>query len=340
MGEIRDFVSVDGSVIDQRQAHETPCHAPESPIRCNSTILSSAQQSSSNLHEPGSDVHSSPVHAAAELPSLHLVVARHCEDLTWLLGFLEEHPDCTATVYNDGPPCDDVPEELVGRLSIRVGDGVPSEPTKYMAFMLEHWEDCAEDAPGAKPRQRLVFTQADPFTHSPDFMRLLEARDEWDSSYQNLTLWAYPPPWGGELIARILVGRAGAEDGVRIFSNGARVWSDGPMDDEFRGTRFWDPWLKELRGLTGGTTLGDVWHTLLGFATPPPPADKTYAATFATDWATLRSFGRERWACLHDYVLHGDERVSPGSTQKARSVLLEYMWSLCLWVPWSLAGCG
>jgi hypothetical protein len=53
---------------------------------------------------------------------------------------------------------------LSARVSVKAGDGVPSEPTKYISFMLEHWGDGGL-APGGAPGQRLVFTQADPFEH-------------------------------------------------------------------------------------------------------------------------------------------------------------------------------
>ena len=96
-------------------------------------------------------------------PPLHFVVARHREDLTWLWGFLEDHPGCSATVFNDGPAIEGMPL-LSARVSVKAGDGVPSEPTKYISFMLEHWGDGGL-APGGAPGQRLVFTQADPFEH-------------------------------------------------------------------------------------------------------------------------------------------------------------------------------
>lgn len=126
------------------------------------------------------------------------------------------------------------------------------------------------------------------------------------------------------------VGSATSEDGLQVFSNGARVWSDGPMGADFDGFRFEDTWLPELAKLTGGTNLSDMWNKLLAFEGPPPPAPKAYAAMFATDWDTIRGFGRERWATLHGFVVHGDERIAPGSTQKSRSVILEYMWAQCL----------
>ena len=97
---------------------------------------------------------------------LHFVIARHNEDLTWLWGFLSTHVRCSATIFNDGPALEDMPSVLSTLVHVKEGDGVPSEPTKYISFMLEHWSDGDLEAPAiGASEQRLVFTQADPFEH-------------------------------------------------------------------------------------------------------------------------------------------------------------------------------
>ena len=53
------------------------------------------------------------------------------------------------------------------------------------------------------------------------------------------------------------VGNAGPKEGLVQFGNGSRVWTAGPMGDDFEGTRLRDPWLPELR-CEGGGNIAEV----------------------------------------------------------------------------------
>jgi len=115
-----------------------------------------------------------------------MVVARYKEDLEWLT----EVPDhFQIIVYNKGPFIES--EGALKRISrvIERENNLGREADTYLKFLCDGWGRSSEWS---------VFTQGDPFSHSPDFLQLLHSQHLW-KDMQPLT-WRWleerfiPPP--------------------------------------------------------------------------------------------------------------------------------------------------
>jgi len=97
-----------------------------------------------------------------------LVIARYAEPLSWLLQVPAE---IGIVIYNKGEAITD-PAILdrVERVEARRNFGRESET--YLHHVATHRTDV--ERPGFT-----IFCQGNPFTHSPDFLELLEHQDEW-----------------------------------------------------------------------------------------------------------------------------------------------------------------
>lgn len=113
-----------------------------------------------------------------------IVVARYNEDIRWM-SYLGRRQDWDVFIYNDGPPLDTY---FTPNFTIYKGDGVPAEASKYLQFMCDHYNSLDQ-------YDWIVFTQADPFIHSPDFIGLLESKEHWEAPFQGLTNGAFPRYW-------------------------------------------------------------------------------------------------------------------------------------------------
>lgn len=113
-----------------------------------------------------------------------LVIARYKEDIRWV-SYLGRKPDWDVFVYNDGPPLEPY---FTPNFNIRKGDGVPSEGSKYLQFICDHYQTLDQ-------YEWIVFIQADPFIHSPDFIGLLESNEHWQAPFQSLTYGPFPRYW-------------------------------------------------------------------------------------------------------------------------------------------------
>jgi len=100
--------------------------------------------------------------------STSLVIARYAEPLNWLLQAPDE---IRIIVYNKGEAITD-PAVLyrVERIEPRRNFGRESET--YLHHIAKHRTDA--ERPGYT-----IFCQGNPFTHSPDFLKLLEHQGEW-----------------------------------------------------------------------------------------------------------------------------------------------------------------
>lgn len=95
-----------------------------------------------------------------------LVIARFNEDLSWL----EHVPDCfDIYIYNKGPDIRDhsVLDRAAAVITI---PNIGRESETYLHHILLH---------RSVSNRYIVFTQGDPFEHSPDFLHLLGSSSEW-----------------------------------------------------------------------------------------------------------------------------------------------------------------
>ena len=108
-----------------------------------------------------------------------LLIARYREDLTWL----EDVPvDFEVVVLNKGEAL----PLLRNNVEIIPSDNVGREAEAYVNYIVRNYEDLPD---------RIIFTQGDPFEHSPFFLDLIEEFKSWQG-FQPLTLQFkdYLPP--------------------------------------------------------------------------------------------------------------------------------------------------
>ncbi len=109
-----------------------------------------------------------------------LVVARYMEDLSWLL---KVSADITVVVYNKGLKLTD--KAVLGRIdSLKQLRNQGRESDTYLHHLMVR-----EDS---DPNGWTAFSQGDPFTHSPDFLKLLEShvRKFWNEVQPLTWGWA------------------------------------------------------------------------------------------------------------------------------------------------------
>ena len=140
-----------------------------------------------------------------------LVVARHDERIDWIF-YYTEHFSLTAFVYTDGRSLKawaHVPLRLPPRVHVQRVARAGTECQKY----LRHLVDCHATLDRHK---WVVFTQAYPFDHSPDFAGLMESASHWSRPVQVLSYYGHPPPWGPAGLHNTSLRSS--------FVNGYRVW--------------------------------------------------------------------------------------------------------------------
>ena len=96
-----------------------------------------------------------------------LVVARYKEDLTWLLEIDE---NLRVVVYNKGRKIHD--KRILERINVLEQlPNVGRESDTYLAYL--------ESGRTQGDGEWTIFTQGDPFVHSPHFLDLLRTREYW-----------------------------------------------------------------------------------------------------------------------------------------------------------------
>ena len=113
-----------------------------------------------------------------------LVIARYNEPLEWVQLV---PPGFRIHIYNKGEPITSKPVQMRAHVTDCRNAGRESET--YLTHMLEH-------APGSG--DFTVFSQGDPFEHSPDFLELLDRIQEWQPIQPLSWCWKdsanIPPP--------------------------------------------------------------------------------------------------------------------------------------------------
>lgn len=111
-----------------------------------------------------------------ETMKIQIVVARYKEPIDWLRQL---SGDFSTIVYDKSRKTFHWPS----RYAVRNLENKGREAHTYLHYMLHDY------APGKF--DHIVFTQADPFEHSPDFLKLLDRSGRWQD-IQPLT-WGYKP---------------------------------------------------------------------------------------------------------------------------------------------------
>jgi len=240
-----------------------------------------------------------------------LVLARKNEDIAWA-SFITRIPNCRVFVYNDGHPIDD--DVLTKGMIINTGDGFKTECGKYAKYIIDNY---------AALNEYTVFAHAYPFDHSPDFIGLLYANENW-SDVQNLTYRAHKRSWGpcDDYFNEIPEFR-------KHFLSNFRIWED-EMNTEMQGKHWHGVWLKDIISKHVKIEHDEVipyFAEKFGFE-PPEKMRKAYSACFAVKKKDIIKYPREfyakvlRWisSCDTDFYKHDD------FSAYRNGIFMEYLW--------------
>lgn len=104
----------------------------------------------------------------------HIVVARYNEDLSWVSQLSDTFH---ITVYNKGLPLT-IPA-AIQNVYVKSIPNRGRETDTYLTYIIENYK---------KLPDRVIFSQGDPFSHSPKFLDLLETIESWQP-FQPLSLY-------------------------------------------------------------------------------------------------------------------------------------------------------
>jgi hypothetical protein len=243
---------------------------------------------------------------------VHIIVARYKESVAWLLSLLETHSNFRATIYNDGDSLN-IPSNLSERIKVKSGDHVPCEPTKYTSYIIENY-DVLEDF------ETFVFLQADPIYHNPFLLECFKYISSWNKTYQNLSLYGHPPPWG--CASAIL---AGNTPNITEFGSNAKVWHDH-MASDIQGLYFKDPFWDSFHPRVPNVNVDYMLSYLQLNNQIRPVYEKCFAACFATTGARIKGIPLTVWQTLDLFVKEGCP-LTQHLSQKDRAIICEYIWA-------------
>lgn len=228
-----------------------------------------------------------------------LIVARYNENINWL-SYLTRKPNWEVHVYNDGGKID---ETYSKDMHVKRGDKVPAEASKYIRFIIENYDKLDSF-------KWLVFIQADPFEHSPDFIGLLENMDLWNKEFQGLTYMGHPlEKWGPDFLKH--------DTYTEDFINNNRLWCDKNMDNKFQGELWKCSWLEQVVNKKQIKPLKEFWEYIENPYEIPEIKNKWYSACFATTSERIKMYDKDFWIRL-------EKKVST----KITAINMEYVWSL------------
>lgn len=242
----------------------------------------------------------------------HLVIAHYQESLDWLFTLLKSYSNIKAFIYNDGPAIY-IPKELTDRILIKEGDKIPAESTKYMQYILDYYDNPNKEI-------RVTFLQGDPIYHSPELFKIFEHVELWDKNYQNLNLYAHPPPWqhSHAIINNNI-------ENIKRIGNG-RTWTD-IMKNTFQGVIGYDEYINTI--MPQDMTIPYMCSYLaIKNVNPNKIHIKAYSACFSTTWERIYSFEKDLWLRIINFITSGENSLVTSSTQKVRAIIMEYMWAV------------
>ncbi len=240
--------------------------------------------------------------------SVDIVVARYKEDISWM-GYLGRRPNHRIFIFNDGEPLTDY---ILYKNMIQIeGDHKPCEASKYLSYIISNYEGLAE---------RVVFTQASPFDHSPDFVGLLGCYDKW-APIQNLTFRGHPPPWSFSKVLN--EERLCTEQ----FINNNRVFVDPYLQDNLQGSLFEDYFIPIFNQQFVRNDI--VPYLLNNFGVKEGACrPKAFGACFSVTREIIHKYPREFYCKILNWLLSPENdlyRDSKGNI-KDNAIILEYLW--------------
>ncbi len=240
--------------------------------------------------------------------SIDIVIARYKEDVSWA-GYLGRKPNHRVIIFNDGDELTDY--ILYKNMMIIEGDHHPCETTKYLSYIIGNYDNMAE---------RVVFTQARPFDHSPDFIGLLEHYDKW-ADIQNLTFRGHPPPWG---FSKELYNETVSAD-QHIANN--RVFMDPYLQDNLQGSLFADYFIPIFNEQFNRQDI--VPYLLNKFGVKEgAQRPKAFGACFSVKREIIRKYPREFYVKLYEWLVSdvNDLYLDGKGNIKDNAIIMEYLW--------------
>jgi Protein of unknown function (DUF3431) len=213
---------------------------------------------------------------------LDIVMARYKENLSWI-GYLGRNPEFRISIINDGDPLTD--NVTYKNINMFKGDNLPAETTKYLLYIIHHYDHLAD---------RVLFTQANPFDHSPDFIGLLSVYDKW-APIQNLTYRGHPPPWGP-------VDELYSEDSNCITHiDNYRVYED-ELEDNLQGVHYKDPYIPSFLSQFTRDDILPYMFSKFGIKRGPR-CPKAFGACFSVTREIIHKYPREFYINLYNWML-------------------------------------
>jgi hypothetical protein len=198
-----------------------------------------------------------------------IVIARYLEDIRWM-SYLGRRPEWDVIVYNDGP---DLDPYYTPNFTIHKGDRVPAEASKYLQFICDYFDTMHK-------YEWIVFTQADPFEHSPDFVGLLESTENWQAPFQGLTYGPFPGFFAKHNIS------------PKSSLGGFRVWNDC-LNQNWVGCEC-DERPTPVHGAGSVSNFFDFYGAKLG------TMKLWFCACFAATPGAIHTQTHETWKRLHE----------------------------------------
>jgi hypothetical protein len=240
--------------------------------------------------------------------SIDIVVARYKEDISWM-GYLGRRPNHRIIIFNDG-------EQLTDYISYKnmiivEGDHKPCETTKYLSYIISNYDNLAD---------RVVFTQARPFDHSPDFIGLLEHSDKW-AEVQNLTFRGHPPPW---VFSKELFEEVVSKD--QHIAN-YRIFADPYLQDNLQGSLFEDYFIPIFNQQFKRNDIVPYLFNKFGIkeGTQRP---KAFGACFSVTRNIIHKYPREFYIKLLEWIIAptNDLYLDEKGNIKDNAIIMEYLW--------------
>jgi hypothetical protein len=195
-----------------------------------------------------------------------IVLARYSEDLRWIV---EIPDDWEIFIYNKGEPISD--DLVIARADhIIERPNIGRESETYFHHML---------TVKGNPRHYTVYAQAEPFTHSPDFLALLDCWREWEDVQPLSWEWRadkdVPPRHLLEQTASATPGR------LRVRPELFSLTKFGAVEYEDPGPTNMGLIYRFLQGLPDGTNIAGHLFRKCGLDSLADSADEHMIGTFA-----------------------------------------------------------
>ncbi len=225
------------------------------------------------------------------------------------MGYLGRRPNHRIIIFNDGEPLNDY---ILYKNMIQLeGDHKPCEATKYLSYIICNYNKLAD---------RVVFTQASPFDHSPDFIGLLDCYDKW-APVQNLTFRGHPPPWGFSQVLN--EEKLGAEQ----YINNNRVFVDLYLQDNLQGSLFEDYFIPIFNQQFVRNDIVPYFFNKFNIkeGTYRP---KAFGACFSVTREIIHKYPREFYIKLYEWLIAptNDLYLDGKGNIKDNAIILEYLW--------------